>query len=750
MNGRRLAWEASAVGAVALLVALWVVRIWEIDLRVPVLYEWDALLHLALIENLREGSWYFWANRLAAPFGQDVRDYPMGGENIHWLILKLLAMVTPNAAATATVYLVLTYVLVAVLTYVVARMLRLGSGAAAVVAMLFAFLPFHQMRWTMHLLRSGYYPVPLAGLAILWVLDWRRELIGRRIDGGTGWRRMRVAFVLATGVLLGSSDTQNALYAPLLLAPLALLVAVSERDLRPLTLALAFGVMAGGALALNNLPYFLARAARGPNPEAFTRKPIEQEIYGLRLARLVAPVEGHRLAPFAAASAAVANGPPGEAGQSLGAIGTVGFVIGLAAVGAAAFGRPLVQAAPVPLARLGMLMLTGVLWATVGGFSYLLSVAGLTQYRTWNRISLWIALFALLAVGSVLQRLFERVGRRSITAVIVGVVIAVGLLDQVPGTIRSFDPQRLAREWHADAAFFQQAEHALPPGAMVFEFPVMLFPEPGRVRRSGIPFEHFKPYLHTTALRFSYGGMAGRPESTWSENLDALGPAAATALIALAGFDGAFVDRRAYPDKGAQLERAMASVGATLVVADAAQERTVWDLRPVRDRLGAAAGPERPVAQALFNPLRVRFGDRFSWQEQDDQHHWRWTSASVADFRIDGGDAPRRIVVTATLAHIDPAATTLTVTAADQTFTLPLAHGPAAFVASLELPRGGITLHLAANGQVQRSARARRWLGIQVRDLVVVDAVLLQRLCAGGIPVPVPCDALTNQPAGAT
>jgi len=326
---------------------------------------------------------------------------------------------------------------------------------------------------------------------------------------------------------------------------------------------------------------------------------------------------------------------------------------------------------------------------------------------------------------------------------IVCVVIVVGLLDQVPRTIRSFDPQRLAREWQVDATFFQQVEHALPTGAMVFEFPVMLFPEPGRLRATRIPFEHFKPYLHTTALRFSYGGMAGRPESTWSENLDAFGPAPATALLALAGFDAALVDRRAYADAGTELERAMASVGATLVVADAA----LWDLRPVRDRL--AAGPESEVAQALFTPLRVRFDDRFSWEEQDNDHHWRWTLAPAADIRIDGGDAPRRVVIAATLAHLDPAATMLTVSAADQTFTLPLTQGPVAFRTSLEVPGGGITLHLAANGQVQQPPHDSRSLAIQVRDLVVVDSILLRRLCVAGAPVPVSCDVLAtpNPPA---
>jgi len=190
--------ESVLVGVVAALLALWVLRAWELDPTVPVLYESDALLHLAYIENLHDGGWYLWNERLAAPFGQDVRDFPLGGENLHWAALKLLAMVTPNAPAAATAYLFLTYILVAVVTYLVARLLRLGPGVAAVVALLFAFAPFHQWRWTMHLLRAGYYPVALGGLVILWMLDWQRELREQSAGARPRWRRRRLVLVLAT------------------------------------------------------------------------------------------------------------------------------------------------------------------------------------------------------------------------------------------------------------------------------------------------------------------------------------------------------------------------------------------------------------------------------------------------------------------------------------------------------------------------------------------------------------------------
>ncbi len=751
MRPQRLVAEALVVGGAALVAALWVLRAWELDLAAPLLYEWDALLHLAYIENLRDGGWFLWNDRLAAPFGQDVRDFPLGGENLHWLSFKLLGAALPSAAATASAYLLLTYVLVAVATYVVARLLRLGRGPAVVVAMLFAFLPFHQLRWTMHLLRSGYYPVPLAALAILWVLDWRHELRDQPSGAGPGrWRALRVGVVIATGALLGSSDTQNALYAALVLLPVALLVTVRDWNARPLALALAFSLAAGAALVSNNLPYLLARAERGPNPEAFSRTPSEQETYGLRLARLVMPVEHHRIASLADASAAAVRwGPatPGEAGQALGAVGTLGLFIGLAAIGLGALGRPLLPQAPISLAQLGLVMVTGVLWATVGGFSYLLSIAGLTAYRTWNRMSLWIALFALLAIGSALRCLLNRVRRRWVRAAVVSTIIVVGLLDQVPTQIRSFDPARLSHQWRADAAFFQQVEEALPAAAMVYQLPAMEFPEPRGVLGLG-PHEQLKPYLHTAALRFSHGGMKGRPEGTWSEILEPLGPAATVGLVALAGFDGLLIDRRGYADAGVAVEAAMARVGATRTVVDAAGERALWSLQPVRDRLGRAAGPDPDVRQALFNPLPIRFDDGFFWEERDPTgHRWRWASDSTAGIRIGGSDGTRRVVVSATLGHLDPTATAVTVTAGETAWTVPLVSGHGAFTALIDVPASGLTLDLTSDGQPRHPPGDPRRLAILVRDLVVADQVLIERLCTSQVRVPVSCDLSALPPA---
>ena len=54
----------------------------------------------------------------------------------------------------------------------------------------------------------------------------------------------------------------------------------------------------------------------------------------------------------------------------------------------------------------------------------------------------------------------------------------------------------------------------LPPGAMVFQLPVMAFPEVAPAHNLG-DYEHFRPYLATRALRFSYGMLKGRSRHRW-------------------------------------------------------------------------------------------------------------------------------------------------------------------------------------------------------------------------------------------
>src|SRR6516162_1792425 len=53
-------------------------RPWAVPLRTPVAYDWgDGKCVLALIQGILENGWYLHNDRLGAPFGLDMRGFPM-------------------------------------------------------------------------------------------------------------------------------------------------------------------------------------------------------------------------------------------------------------------------------------------------------------------------------------------------------------------------------------------------------------------------------------------------------------------------------------------------------------------------------------------------------------------------------------------------------------------------------------------------------------------------------------------------
>src|SRR5947209_1601741 len=63
---------------------------WSNSVEIPVAYDWgDGKLTVALIQGLVENAWYLDNDRLGAPFGLDMRPFPMA-DNLHFAIIKAL------------------------------------------------------------------------------------------------------------------------------------------------------------------------------------------------------------------------------------------------------------------------------------------------------------------------------------------------------------------------------------------------------------------------------------------------------------------------------------------------------------------------------------------------------------------------------------------------------------------------------------------------------------------------------------
>ena len=159
-------WPYVAVIALSCLVLVIVLELWKANLRIPFEEHDDALWVNSWIKCVQETGWFLHNPLLGAPGGSDLYDFPMS-ENLHFLIIKLLALVLHPSGLVYNIYVLLMYPLTACTALFVLRRLSISTGVALVGSLLFAFLPFHLFRAYRHIFIASYYLAPLQILMVL-------------------------------------------------------------------------------------------------------------------------------------------------------------------------------------------------------------------------------------------------------------------------------------------------------------------------------------------------------------------------------------------------------------------------------------------------------------------------------------------------------------------------------------------------------------------------------------------------------
>jgi phosphoglycerol transferase len=227
-----------------------------------------------------------------------------------------------------------------------------------------------------------------------------------------------------------------------------------------------------------------------------------------------------------------------------------------------------------------------VLMFTTGGLNALFAATtGFTMFRGGCRYSIVILAITLLWAArrlSAMQAEAETKSGDIATARLwmagAAVLCALIFWDQVPRAPTEELRATIDRQVAADREFTEKMEAALPDGAMVFQMPVMDFPEspiPGVP-----PYDHFRPYLFSKHLRFSFGTHKGREREKWQPAVQgkffegaSLDQQAgkiqfneANARIAVdelkrLGFSAIYINRNGFPDRGKGLEEALLDLG---------------------------------------------------------------------------------------------------------------------------------------------------------------------------------------------
>ena len=536
-SARRAPWPAAAwplaAAALALLIACLVLEVWNADLRVPFDYSGDATFTAAVVKHVVDDGGLWENDELGAPRGQELYDFPVfAGDNVQLALVRAIGVVVRDPIVAFNLFYLLTFPLAALTAFLVLRRLGVGLPGSLVASVLFSLLPYHFLRGEDHLFLAAYWAVPLGCFLVLSVLE------DAPLVSPFGTRRTLA--ILAACVVIGAAAVYYAAFTLVLLAAAAVLAAAARRSLRPVATAGVLGGAIVASLAVSFAPAIVDRAREGSNP-AIERFAFETEVFSLRPLQLVLPVRDHRLEPLADIKERYEDqiGVTEASYATLGIVGSVGLALlfGALLLSAVRTGAP--RGSPL-LRYAAVSAVVALLFAMTGGLAPAVSFLISPQLHAWNRLSVFIAFFALLAVALLLDKLRGRTAWAVAAALLV-----VGTLDQTTGAMTPrYD--EVAAEWRSDETWVDQVDDALPEEAAVLQLPYVPFPSSPPVGRM-VDYDEVRPYLHSDDLRWSYGAMKGRPEDVGD---DIASPTAAAQF----GFDAVAVDRFGYADNGAAVE----------------------------------------------------------------------------------------------------------------------------------------------------------------------------------------------------
>jgi len=715
---RLLTYALVAFGS--LLILTGVLQFWRGDLTVPLTYSnGDALFSSMSVKSIVDHGWYLQNPNLGAPFVQNMQDFPLA-DAANMLLIKLMTLLFPSFGAAINGFFILTFPLVAISAFFVLRYYKVSSSTAAVCSLLYAFMPFHFLRGLSHLLLSAYYTIPIITLLALELWSKNPPFFEQ---GRFQWSHRSAWFLLAC-LLIGSAGVYYAFFACFFIGVAALSSYVNRRQFKALVSAAVLVGAIAGTVVLNVAPSLIYQAQHGQNPDVAVRGAVEAEVFAMKITQLVLPQGGHRLPVFEKIARKYDGFPlPNENMETLGAIGSIGF---LSLIFLLLKGRRLSQSLSP---RLALLNLGAVLLGTIGGFGALFAIFVSPSIRAYNRISIFIAFFALFQVALLLdwfqQRYLPQGWKRITFQGVLVVVLTLGILDQ---NTAYYVPQyaQASEEFKHDQAFIQSIEVSLPKGAMIFQLPYAPFPEHPPLHEMK-DYELFRGYLHSKDLKWSYGGMKGRPGDLWQRSLVTKPIGQMVETLALVGFNGIYIDRFGYADRAAELEGQLAELLGVAPVVSPNQRLSFFGMRSYRERLAASMPADEWSRRALHAfPLSFTWGKGFYQHEEgswgpESHNEWRWCAKQGELIIENPSQAVRKAILKM---HVDAgvqAPSTLLVKGGGLSDAIPMGSGSIQVAKIVSLHPGRNVIALETNASRHKPPGDSRKLYFRVINFALDD-----------------------------
>lgn len=556
----------------------------QFNLAIPLIYQGDSVLEMAIFKALAQGDWWPYSvirsESVGVPYTLNMGDFPTT-ETLHFGIVKFLTLFSQNPVILYNSYYLLTFPLTGIASLYVFKKLRFSTPISILLSICFSFLPFHLKRYS-HLFLSAIFLIPL--MSLVFIRLWGKKPTLFRLDSQSHFSfdhsHPKARFALMIAFLSGAYGIYYVAFFIFFLLVGGICSTLYRKSSHHLISAAILLLIAVGSTGLSALPYLIYRAENGRNPKATFRDQADAETYGLKMTYMLLPQENHRVKAFSKFRGRYVPASPKTEGfdESIGIFGTIGFIILLIR-----FLNPSFQTI---YDRLKVLAFSAIFLSTVGGLGAIFSIIFSPLIRSYNRMSVFIAFFCLVALGAKLNSWTASIRSRTLKSypppnhpreALDGKLkwdstqprfsketflkklifsmsflffLFVAMIDQVTNEFL-VEQKLIENQFLSDRNFVQMIEKALPEQTMILQLPFMEFPESGSIFKME-DYSHFRAFIHSKTLRWSYPIMKGRPHSEEMKELCRF-PLDLKKIRSL-GFGGIFIDRFGFHDHGIKIE----------------------------------------------------------------------------------------------------------------------------------------------------------------------------------------------------
>ncbi len=505
-----------------------------------------------------QGFKYRVTDQFGYPLGMNLNYFP-GIDITENTFAQIITLLTGKPFIGINLLVLVTFPLVAFLSYFLFRMTGLTGALAIAGAVAFSLLPYHFGRALGHTYLATLYSAVTGMAFVLLIGSGRFEQIIKKLRKRSTSTKTRVFTLAAFSVMIVITAWTGVYYVAftLILGAAALLWRFAHKAHWKNLVFDSLPFAAIGFLAvIGFLPSILATRADPPLAQLSERLPYESVIFAGNLAVALLPLPQSNLPGFGVYNSSVVEAIAAAGWGESTAITNHGtwitslalIILIVALIIRTRNGMPTepITARRVSLPFVSYLIVVTLMWFIPWGANYLFAGTITAQIRAWNRFTPILLLLFLLGAAAALHRT-KVATRPAISIPVAAVVLLLTTLDSVVPFRAPYadNTQGAAKITKAANEYATTVNAAIPDNCGVLQLPYMAYPEFGAVRGVN-DYDHFWTSITNPGKKWSYGAVKNTDAGIWSGQLPEIPNDDQVAALRAGGFCALHVDTRGY------------------------------------------------------------------------------------------------------------------------------------------------------------------------------------------------------------